>query len=101
MFLLLALNTRYTAKEKYDMIAPYRRTEDLGGVVAFPLMVPVRPEDNYVTDFRNARIFLAEKCHFLAYLCLQQNLVIIYKIFLRIIYEYCNRPTRSYFFSDI
>lgn len=61
MFLLLALNTRYTAKEKYDMIAPYRRTEDLGGVVAFPLMVPVRPEDNYVTDFRNARIFLAEK----------------------------------------
>ena len=39
----------------------FRRTEDLGGFVAFPLMVPVRPEDNYVADFREARIFLAEK----------------------------------------
>ena len=39
----------------------FRRTEDLGGFVAFPLMVPVRPEDSYVADFREARIFLAEK----------------------------------------
>jgi len=56
-----AFNTRYTAKEKHDFMAPFRRTEDLGGFVAFPLMVPVRPDDNYVADFREARIFLAEK----------------------------------------
>ena len=42
-------------------MAPYRRKEDLGGVVAFPLMVPVRPEDKYVSEFRKARIFLAKE----------------------------------------
>jgi pimeloyl-ACP methyl ester carboxylesterase len=57
--LLAALNPRYTGKDKHDFMAPYQRQEDFGGVVAFPLMVPVRPWDRYVEDFRQARIFLA------------------------------------------
>lgn len=57
--LLSALNSRYTPREKSELMAPFRRTQDQGGVVAFPLMVPVRPDDKYVDDFRRARIFLA------------------------------------------
>lgn len=57
--LLSALNTRYTPREKSELMAPFRRTQDQGGVVAFPLMVPVRPDDKYADDFRRARIFLA------------------------------------------
>ena len=57
--LFAALNVRYSASDKRDLMAPFRRKEDLGGVVAFPLMVPVRPTDKYVDDFRQARYFLA------------------------------------------
>ena len=41
-------------------MAPFKRREDFGGVVAFPLMVPVKPSDKYVEDFRNARLFLGK-----------------------------------------
>ena len=47
-------------EEKTDFMAPFRRKADFGGVVAFPLMVPVKPTDKYVEDFRNARIFLGK-----------------------------------------
>lgn len=57
--MLTALNSRWSAREKSEMMAPFRRKQDLGGVVAFPLMVPVKPRDNYVDDFRRARIFLS------------------------------------------
>ena len=58
-FLLSALNVRYSRKEKRDFLAPFQRKQDLGGVVAFPLMVPVKPSDKYAADFREARAFLA------------------------------------------
>ncbi len=34
-----------------------------GGAVAFPLMVPVLPNDRYVDDFRRTRHFLSTKWH--------------------------------------
>ena len=36
----------------------FQRPEDLGGVISFPLLVPVKPTDRYVSDMRSARIFL-------------------------------------------
>ena len=58
--MLGALNPRYVwpPDEKIDFMGPYLRQVDFGGIVAFPLMVPVKPSDKYVADFRKARIFL-------------------------------------------
>ena len=59
---ITTVNSRYVVppEEKTDFMAPFRRKADFGGVVAFPLMVPVKPTDKYVEDFRNARIFLGK-----------------------------------------
>ena len=40
-------------------IAPYLRKVDRGGVVSFPLLVPVYPSDRYATENRRTREFLA------------------------------------------
>ena len=60
--MLGALNPNYilSTEEKTNFMAPFKRREDFGGVVAFPLMVPVKPSDKYVEDFRNARLFLGK-----------------------------------------
>ncbi len=57
--LISALNVSYTPREKAELMAPFQTRQELGGLVAFPLMVPVRKSDKYAKDFRRARLFLA------------------------------------------
>ena len=48
-----------TEKElQSSWILYFQRPEDLGGVISFPLLVPVKPSDPYAHQFRSARIFL-------------------------------------------
>ena len=52
-------------------------------------MVPVRPEDNYVTDFREARIFLAEKWK-KPTLIIYSDVSLIYFFYLIVVIIICN-----------
>lgn len=50
----------YTDDDLNGFCAPFKRkTLDRGGMVSFPLMVPILPNDLYANEFRQTRLFFA------------------------------------------